>query len=238
MSAAPDAVVLLSGGLDSATVLALARAEGRSVVALSFDYGQRHGAELACARHQARVQGALDHVVVDLTDFGRIVARATALVRGGDLAVPHEPVPEDRIPVTYVPARNTVFLGYGLAMAEATGAREIWIGANAVDYSGYPDCRPDFLRAFERVANLGTRVGREHPTGRGITVRAPLVDWPKDRIVRTGLDLGVDFSRTVSCYDPRGSADAPRACGTCPSCRIRLAAFAAAGSEDPAAYAD
>ncbi|RMG98399.1 MAG: 7-cyano-7-deazaguanine synthase QueC [Deltaproteobacteria bacterium] len=231
------AVVLLSGGLDSATTLAIARSEGRKVWAMSFAYGQRHAAELACARFQARAQGVVSHQVIDLSDFGRIVADATALVTHSPHDVPDRATgSEDEIPITYVPARNTVFLSYGLALAEAVDATEIWIGANAVDYSGYPDCRPDFLEAFERVANLGTRAGREHPEGAAIRIRAPLVERTKAEIVRTAMELGVDLGRTVSCYAPRGTPSAPLACGTCPSCRIRLAGFAAAGYQDPAAY--
>ncbi len=235
MTGSTRAVVLLSGGLDSATTLALARARGRTVVAVTFAYGQRHDLELRCARAQARAQGVARHHVIDLFTFGSIVAPATSLLRASPHSVPRED-PTGGIPNTYVPARNTLFLAYGLAVAEAASATEIWIGANAVDYSGYPDCRPDFLEAFERVANLGTKAGRAAPDGRGIRIEAPLLTQTKAQIVALGLELGVDFAQTFSCYDPVGD-DPPVACGVCPSCRIRLAGFARARHPDPLPYA-
>ncbi len=236
MTRSTRAVVLLSGGLDSATTLALARARGRTVVAVSFAYGQRHDLELRCARAQARAQGVARHHVIDLSTFGSIVAPATSLLRASPHSVPREG-PPGGVPNTYVPARNTLFLAYGLAVAEAASATEIWIGANAVDYSGYPDCRPDFLEAFERVANLGTKAGRAAAGGRAIRIEAPLLSRTKAQIVTLGIELGVDFAQTFSCYDPAGD-DPPVACGTCPSCRIRLAGFARAGHADPIPYAD
>lgn len=225
VAAEPVAVVLLSGGLDSATCLAMARADGFRPVALSFDYGQRHLAELDAARRVAAAQGVADHRVVriDLGSFG-----GSALT-DHRIAVPEQP--GEGIPVTYVPARNTVFLAYALALAEVTGAQDIYIGVNAVDYSGYPDCRPAFIAAFEQLANLATRAGVE---GRKLAVRAPLMDLRKEDIIRAGTALGVDYAQTVSCYQ----ADAQgRACGRCDSCRLRAAGFARAGVADPTRYA-
>lgn len=225
MAGEPVAVVLLSGGLDSATCLAMARADGFRPVALSFDYGQRHLAELDAARRVATAQGVADHRVVriDLGSFG-----GSALT-DSRIAVPEQP--GEGIPVTYVPARNTVFLAYALALAEVTGAQDIYIGVNAVDYSGYPDCRPAFIAAFEQLANLATRAGVE---GRHLAVRAPLMDLRKEDIIRAGTALGVDYAQTVSCYQ----ADAQgRACGRCDSCRLRAAGFARAGVADPTRYA-
>lgn len=225
VAAEPVAVVLLSGGLDSATCLAMARADGFRPVALSFDYGQRHLAELDAARRVATAQGVADHRVVriDLGSFG-----GSALT-DSRIAVPEQP--GEGIPVTYVPARNTVFLAYALALAEVTGAQDIYIGVNAVDYSGYPDCRPAFIAAFEQLANLATRAGVE---GRKLAVRAPLMDLRKEDIIRAGAALGVDYALTVSCYQ----ADAQgRACGRCDSCRLRAAGFARAGVADPTRYA-
>jgi 7-cyano-7-deazaguanine synthase len=227
VAAAPrSAVVLLSGGLDSATAAAWARAAGLRLVALSIDYGQRHRVELAAARAVARALGITDHVVlaVDLAAFG-----ASALVDAAAL------VPKGRsdaeigggIPATYVPARNTVFLSLALALAEARGMEAIVLGVNAVDYSGYPDCRPEYLEAFGRLARLATKVGVE---GRPIEILAPLVSLTKAEIVRLGLELGVDFGLTTSCYDP---APDGRPCGACDSCRLRAAGFAAAGATDP-----
>ncbi len=234
-SAGPAAVVLLSGGLDSATVLALARAEGRDVHALSFRYGQRHAVELECARRQAALQGVHDHRIIDLAHFGRIVAPASALVADSALAVPRTAPTPDTIPVTYVPARNALFLSYALALAEVLGAREIWIGTNALDYSGYPDCRPAFLRSFERMANLATRAGVEAPEGAPwLRVRAPLTDLRKHEIIARGLALGVDYGATSSCYDPVEGAGRARPCGACESCRLRAEGFARAGVADPA----
>lgn len=220
----PRAVVLLSGGLDSATVLAMAREEGLACHALSVDYGQRHRAELVAAAAVARALGAIEHRIarVDLGVFG-----GSALT-DRSIAVPVEPT--DGIPVTYVPARNTIFLALGLAFAEVIAADAIYTGANAVDYSGYPDCRPEYVAAFERMASLATKTGVE---GRPIRVRAPIIAMSKAQIVREGLRLGVDFSMTVSCYqaDERG-----RACGRCDACRIRRDGFAAAGVPDPTRY--
>jgi len=226
-TAAPrgPAVVLLSGGLDSATCLAIARAEGHDCHALSFAYGQRHEVELAAARRVAVALGAVEHRVmqIDLAAFGGSALTDAAI------AVPEAPSPG--IPVTYVPARNTVFLSLALAWCEVLGARDIYIGVNAVDYSGYPDCRPAFIEAFERVANLATRAGVEGD-GR-LRIRAPLIALSKAQIVRRGGELGVDYAVTVSCY----LADAEgRACGRCDSCRLRRDGFAAAGVPDPTRY--
>ncbi len=238
-TSAEPAVVLLSGGLDSVTVLALARAEGRAVHALSFRYGQRHAVELGCAARQARRLGARAHEIVDLSHLGRLVASATALVEGSDLPVPKDRAVEDEhdIPVTYVPARNTLFLSYGLAWAESLGAREIWIGVNALDYSGYPDCRPAFIEAFAAMANLATRVGVEGD-GQALRLRTPLIELPKAGIIERGLALGVDYGDTVSCYDPQQDAQGrPLACGRCDSCQLRRKGFAEVGVEDPTRYA-
>jgi 7-cyano-7-deazaguanine synthase len=218
------AVVLLSGGLDSATVLAMAVAEGWRCHALSIDYGQRHRAELVAAANVARALGAVEHRVVclDLTIFG-----GSALT-DSTIALPTAPAPG--IPVTYVPARNTIFLALALAYAEVTRADTIFAGMNAVDYSGYPDCRPEYLAAFERLANLATKRAVE---GAPLTIAAPIVRMTKGEIVRRGHELGVDFSTTVSCYD----ADVEgRACGACDSCRLRREGFAAAGLADPTRY--
>lgn len=222
----PPAVVLLSGGLDSATVLALARAAGFGCHCLTIDYGQRHRAELAAAARVAAALGAAAHrtLKLDLTAFGGSALTDTSI------AVPTGGV-QDGIPVTYVPARNTIMLSLALAWAEVLEATAIFIGANAVDYSGYPDCRPEYLRAFEAMANLATKAGVE---GRRLTVRAPLVDWPKARIIREGAALGVDYSLTVSCYQAN---DEGAACGVCDSCRLRRAGFESAGVTDPTRYA-
>lgn len=224
MAVNPKAVVLLSGGLDSATTLALARAEGRTCYALTFDYGQRHRVELDAARRVAQSLGIVDHrrVPLDLSWMG-----GSALT-DRSIAVPTTPAPG--IPVTYVPARNTVFLSIALGWAEVLGAQDIYIGANAVDYSGYPDCRPEYLRAFENLANLGTRAGVE---GRGFRIHAPLVSLRKVEIIRTGIRLGVDYRQTVSCYDPDEQG---RACGSCDSCRFRADGFREAGVPDPTRY--
>jgi len=216
--------VLVSGGLDSATVLAIAREEGWRCRALSVDYGQRHRAELAAAAQVARALGAEEHRVarIDLGVFG-----GSALT-DDTIEVPTSATPG--IPVTYVPARNTIFLSLALAYAEVSQADAVFIGANAVDYSGYPDCRPEYLEAYERMANLATRRAVE---GQPIAIRAPIVRMAKAAIVRRGTDLGVDFSQTVSCYQ----ADAAgRACGACDACRIRREGFAAAGLADPTRY--
>jgi len=219
------AVVLVSGGLDSATCLAIARAEGYACHALSFSYGQRHEAELGAAASVARALGVLEHRVmhIDLGVFG-----GSALTDPG-IAVPE--VPTAGIPVTYVPARNTVFLSLALAWSEVLGAHDIFIGVNAVDYSGYPDCRPEFITAFERMANLATRAGIED--AEPLRIRAPLISLSKAEIIRRGEALGVDYALTVSCY--QADADG-RACGRCDSCRLRREGFAAAGMPDPTRY--
>lgn len=229
-----DAVVLLSGGLDSSTVLAEAAAAGHRVFALSFRYGQRHAVELECAGRQSERFGAAAHEVVDLSHLGRLVKTATSLVEGG------EAVPKDRavdsaadIPSTYVPARNTLFLSYALAWAEALGAHDLWLGVNALDYSGYPDCRPEFLEAYERMANLATREGVE---GRPMKVHAPLLQLTKAEIIARGTELGVDYADTVSCYDPKVVDGQPRACGGCDSCQLRRKGFEDAGVPDPTRY--
>lgn len=220
----PRAVVLLSGGLDSATALALARREHGACYALTFDYGQRHRIELEAAQRVARALGAADHRIVHL-DVGWM---------GGSALTDHSiPIPDRAgpgIPITYVPARNTVFLAIALGWAEVLGARSIYIGANAIDYSGYPDCRPVFIEAFQHLANLATRAGAE---GRSIEIRAPLIERSKADIIRMGVDLGVDYALTLSCYDPDGAG---RACGVCDSCRLRAQGFAAAGVADPTSY--
>ncbi len=224
---APAAVVLLSGGLDSATVLALAREQGFRSHALSLDYGQRHSAELDAARRVAAALGAVAHEVValDLRRFGGSALTDAAI------AVPTDGL-QAGIPATYVPARNTVMLSIALSWAEALGAQHIFYGANAVDYSGYPDCRPEYVAAFERLANLATKAGVE---GRPMRVHAPIITLSKAAIIREGLRLGVDYAMTVSCYQ----ADAQgRACGRCDSCRIRAQGFADAGVPDPTRYRD
>jgi 7-cyano-7-deazaguanine synthase len=219
------AVVLLSGGLDSATVLAIARSEGRACHALSFAYGQRHEIELAASRRVAQAIGVEEHVVfpMDLRVFG-----ASALT--DDIDVPKDVVDAPGIPTTYVPARNTIFLALALGFAEARGAEEIWIGVNAVDFSGYPDCRPDFIDAFQHVIVTGTRSGVERGEPRLI---APLVTMSKADIIWRGNSLGVDYSITHSCYDPD---DAGRACGHCDSCILRRRGFEEAGVVDPTTY--
>jgi len=225
-SPAKSAVVLLSGGLDSATAAAWAIHEGYRLSALSIDYGQRHRCELDAARAVAQALGIDDHLVmaIDLATFG-----------GSALVDPTKPVPKDRsddeighgIPVTYVPARNTVFLSLALAMAETRGAGAIVLGVNAIDYSGYPDCRPEFLDAFQEVARLGTKAGIE---GHGIKLVAPLATLSKAEIIRLGLSLGLDYGLTTSCYDPARDG---RPCSRCDSCLLRAAGFAAVGATDP-----
>ena len=229
----PPAVVLLSGGLDSTTVLAIARSEGFDVHALTFSYGQRHSAEIDAARSIAENAGVVQHHVVeiDLTLFG------------GSALTADMPVPKDRdlgpssrtakeIPVTYVPARNTIFLSYALALAEVVEAANIFIGVNALDYSGYPDCRPEYIQAFERMANLATRSGVEGRTR--VTIRTPLISLTKAAIIKLGASLGVDYSATTSCYDPGAHGEA---CGRCDACQLRLKGFSEAGLEDPIPYA-
>ncbi|MCA1799159.1 MAG: 7-cyano-7-deazaguanine synthase QueC [Xanthomonadaceae bacterium] len=223
MSGAP-AVVLLSGGLDSATVLALATEQGYACHALSFDYGQRHDAELVAAKRVASTVGAASHRVmrIDIGAFGGSALTDAAI------AVPDDG--GDGIPVTYVPARNTVFLSCALGLAETLKARELFIGVNAVDYSGYPDCRPAFIAAFEALANLATRAGVE---GHPFHINAPLIAMTKAQIIETGMRLGVDYSITTSCYRADGEG---RACGHCDACRFRKQGFAAAGIADPTRY--
>ena len=218
------AVVLVSGGLDSATVLAIARRQGYACHALSFDYGQRHGVELDAARRVARSLGAAAHRIIDVD----LAAFGGSALTDAARAVPESPT--EGIPVTYVPARNTVFLALALAFAETLSARDLFIGVNAVDYSGYPDCRPAFIHAFEALARLGTKMGVE---GGRIEVHTPLIDLTKAEIIRRGAELDVDFAATVSCYQPDARG---RACGRCDSCRIRRAGFAAAGITDPTRY--
>ncbi|HEV7610017.1 MAG TPA: 7-cyano-7-deazaguanine synthase QueC [Steroidobacteraceae bacterium] len=218
------AVVLLSGGLDSATVLALARAAGLECYALSVSYGQRHQAELNAAARIALALGAREHRIMHV-NLGRIGGSA---LTDKSIDVPVEP--GEGIPVTYVPARNTIMLSLALAWAEVLGATEIHIGVNAVDYSGYPDCRPEFVAAFEQLAQLATKAGVE---GGALAVRAPLIDLSKAQIVREGARLGVDYALTVSCYQ---ADDAGRACGRCDSCRLRREGFVSAGIPDPTRY--
>lgn len=230
-------MVLLSGGLDSTTVLALATSQGYAVHALSFRYGQRHFPEIEAARRAASHYGVARHEVaeIDLRVFGGSALTADIPVprgAGGPLDRSDESASGSGIPVTYVPARNTIFLAYALAYAEVTGSCEIFIGVNALDYSGYPDCRPEYVAAFENVANLATRHAVEG--GGRIHVRAPLIDLTKAEIIRLGMSLGVDYARTTSCYDPTPDA---RACGQCDACRLRLRGFAEAGLVDPAPYA-
>src|SRR6516164_3574237 len=227
---AKPAVVLLSGGLDSATALAVARRDGFRCHALSVAYGQRHTVELDAARRVARHLGAVEHRVIDI-DLRSVGGSALT----ADIAVPKDRPAEEMtqgIPVTYVPARNTVFLALALGYAEVVGAFDLFIGVNALDYSGYPDCRPEFIAAFEGLANLATKAGVE---GRGrFRVHAPLVDLTKAEIIRLGHSLGVDYALTHSCYDP---APDGAACGSCDSCQLRRAGFEAAGLPDPTRYA-
>lgn len=223
------AIVLLSGGVDSSTTLAIAKKQGHTITALSFDYGQRHKYELNAARQIAQSLNITDHVIVniDLRQFGS--SALTAPIK----------VPKKRdekeigtgIPITYVPARNTIFLSLALALAEIRQARRIFIGANAIDYSGYPDCRPEYIKAFEKMANLGTKAGVE---GDGIVIEAPLIDSTKADIIKHGTELGLDYSLTISCYDP---VDGGLACGECDSCLLREKGFIQAGIADPTKYA-
>lgn len=223
-SSARRAVVLVSGGLDSATVLAIARSEGYECYALSVEYGQRHKSELVAARNVAQALGAREHRVVNV-DLGGI---------GGSALTDHSiPVPESEgsgIPVTYVPARNTIMLSIALGWAEVLGAQDLFVGVNAVDYSGYPDCRPEFIRAFEQLANVATKAGVE---GRPFLIHAPLMHMNKAEIIERGMALGVDYAKTISCYQ---ADEEGRACGRCDSCRLRAAGFAAAGMKDPTRY--
>jgi len=230
---ASPAVVLLSGGLDSTTVLAIARSEGFAIHALTFGYGQRHSAEIDAARRIARSAGVARHHVVeiDLTLFGGSALTADIPVpKDRDLALSSPSAGE--IPVTYVPARNTIFLSYALALAEVVEASNIFIGVNALDYSGYPDCRPEYIEAFEKMANLATRAGVEGKTR--VVIRTPLISLSKAAIIRIGTSLGVDYSQTTSCYDPWPNGEA---CGRCDACQLRLKGFSEAGLEDPIGYA-
>jgi 7-cyano-7-deazaguanine synthase len=218
------AVVLVSGGLDSATTLALAQEQGYACYAISFDYGQRHRCELEAATRVAQTAGAIEHKIItlDLNNIGGSALTDTTI------AVPDQP--SEGIPVTYVPARNTVFLSLALAWAEVLAAEAIFIGVNAVDYSGYPDCRPEFIEAFANLAKLATKAGVEgHPIG----IETPLIHLSKAEIIEQGLRLGVDYANTISCYDPD---EAGRACGRCDSCRLRAAGFKDAGVADPTRY--
>jgi 7-cyano-7-deazaguanine synthase len=229
-AAPPRAVVLLSGGLDSATALAVARRDGYEPYAMSFRYGQRHDVEIEAARRVAAAQGVAKHVVVeiDLRQWGGSALTA-------DVAVPKDrdlSQAEAEIPVTYVPARNTIFLSFALAWAEVLGARAIFIGVNALDYSGYPDCRPEYIEAFTRMANLATRAGVEGTAP--LRIEAPLQQLTKAQIIALGRSLGVDYALTTSCYDPMPDGTA---CGRCDACQLRLRGFAEAGATDPIAYA-
>jgi 7-cyano-7-deazaguanine synthase len=227
-----NAVVLLSGGLDSTTVLAIAKRDGFAINALSFSYGQRHSAEVDAAQRIAHSVGVARHEIarIDLRAFGGSALTA-------DIPVPKNrdlggSSPDKDIPVTYVPARNTIFLAYALGFAEVTGSSDIFIGVNALDYSGYPDCRPDYIHAFEEMANLATRAATQD--GMKVKIRTPLIDLTKSEIIRLGTQLGVDYSLTTSCYDP--GADGA-ACGECDACTLRLKGFAEAGLPDPIRYA-
>ncbi|MFN3355918.1 MAG: 7-cyano-7-deazaguanine synthase QueC [Pseudomonas sp.] len=224
MSEQKRAVILLSGGLDSATLVAMVRADGYSCYTMSFDYGQRHRAELNAAARVAHDLGVVEHKVIGLNLSG---IGGSALT---DSAIDVPLAPTQGIPVTYVPARNTVFLSLALGWAEVLNARDIFIGVNALDYNGYPDCRAEYVEAFERMANLATRAGVE---GQGFRIRAPLQNLSKSDIVKAGVGLGVDFSQTVSCYQ---ADDAGRACGKCDACRLRAEGFKMAGITDPTRY--
>lgn len=228
VSAPRPAVVLLSGGLDSTTVLAVAKRDGFAPHAMTFRYGQRHLHEIDAAHRVAGAQGVSQHVVVDI-DLrqwgGSALTSDVAVPKDRDVSAAHD------IPVTYVPARNTIFLSFALAWAETLGATDIFVGVNALDYSGYPDCRPEYLRAFETMANLATRAGVEGT--QRLTIHAPLLHLSKSGIVALGHELGVDYSLTTSCYDPAANGDA---CGRCDACLLRLKGFAEAGVTDPIAY--
>lgn len=228
--AARNAVVLLSGGLDSTTVLALATSEGYTINALSFLYGQRHQHEIDAARRGAAKYDVARHEIadIDLRVFGASALTSDIPVPKGD-----DVNGAQAVPVTYVPARNTIFLSYALAYAEVTGSRDIFLGVNALDYSGYPDCRPEYIEAFERMANLATRAGVEGTAP--VRIRAPLIDRTKAQIIQLGMSLGVDYATTVSCYDPASNG---HACGECDACQLRLKGFAQAGLTDPAKYAE
>ena len=231
MSKKNKAIVLSSGGLDSTTAMAMAKEEGYEIYSLSFRYGQRHALELEAAQRVAKALGAKEHLVMDI-DLARIGGSALT----DDLDVPKGRTDEEikkGIPVTYVPGRNTIFLSYALAWAEVVGASDIFLGVNAIDYSGYPDCRPEYIKAFEHLANLATKAGAEGLTP--IRIRAPLMRMTKAEIIRKGVKLGVDYGMTHSCYDP--SADG-KACGYCDSCLLRKKGFREAGVADPTDYID
>lgn len=220
------AIILLSGGLDSITTLAIAKHEGFDCYALSFQYGQRHAHELDCAKIISDRMGVVEHLIsnIDLRSIGGSALTA-------DIDVPKERSPGEigeGVPITYVPARNTIFLSFALAWAEVLGAWDIYIGVNALDYSGYPDCRPEYIAAFEKMANLATKSSLDN----GIKIHTPLISMTKSEIIRTGLNLGVDYSITSSCYDPRDKA----ACGTCDSCLLRIKGFESLGITDPIKY--
>ncbi|MCF6298867.1 MAG: 7-cyano-7-deazaguanine synthase QueC [Thiomicrorhabdus sp.] len=220
------AIILLSGGLDSVTALAIAKSQGYECHTISFDYGQRTRSELTAAEHLSHSMGAASHRVMDV-NMSQIGGSALTDVR---IDVPTDGVDNADIPITYVPARNTVFLSFSLALAEVLDANDIFIGVNAVDYSGYPDCRPAYIEAYEKMANLATRVGVE---GQMLHIQTPLIDLTKAQIIQTGIALGVDYSLTVSCYQAN---DAGRACGVCDSCRLRKQGFVNAGVDDPTRY--
>jgi 7-cyano-7-deazaguanine synthase len=242
LTSSPTAVVLLSGGLDSATTLAIAVSRGFQMVALSFDYGQRHAREVACAAALARHYHVLRHqtMTIDLRAFGGSALTADIPVPKDALGETEKPHPENPkskippIPVTYVPARNTVFLAFALALAEVSHAFDIFIGVNAIDYSGYPDCRPEFIEAFQRVANLGTKAGVEAVPAIPFRIHTPLIQMSKADIIREGLRLAVPYHLTHSCYDPTPEG---LACGHCDSCLLRMAGFREVGTKDPIPYA-
>ena len=232
----PSAVLLLSGGLDSTTLLALARADQFDVHAMTFRYGQRHATEIEAARRIAKSYGVADHVVVDIdlrTFGGSALTSDLQIPKDRDLSAARSPSSSEEhdVPITYVPARNTIFLSFALAWAEVLEAADIFIGVNALDYSGYPDCRPEYIAAFERMANLATRAGVSG--GPATRIRTPLIHLTKAEIIGRGIELGVDYGMTQSCYDPDAKGTA---CGRCDACQLRLRGFAEAGITDPAAY--
>ena len=224
------AVVLVSGGLDSATVLAIAQSAGYDCYAVSFDYGQRHSAELNAARRVASEAGVTEHriVAIDLSQFGGSALTDETI----DVPAANQEQVGSEIPITYVPARNTIFLSYALAVAEVNQSKDIFIGVNALDYSGYPDCRPEYIETFEKLGNLATRAGVEEG---GLSVHTPLIHLTKAEIIQEGIKLGVDYGMTISCYDPDATG---RACGHCDSCQLRKKGFQDAGVDDPTRYQD
>jgi len=230
------AIILLSGGLDSATTLAIARDQGFECHAITFDYGQRHRIEIQAARNVAKTMDIREHVVtnIDLRAWGgsALTDSHIDVPKDRDVAAPRAAHPQSGIPITYVPARNTIFLSFALALAEVRGSSDIFIGVNAVDYSGYPDCRPEFIRAFETMANLATKAGVEAEVAGRLRIHTPLIDLTKAQIIRRGMELGVDFGLTRSCYDPDPKSGKP--CGHCDSCLLRAAGFREAGIIDPA----